>query len=447
MILKDYDKIRNFSDGNGILSYLNKSVKTELNREGFYTEKIDDSSLEVSESHLKVISNFREDFSEINIGKELFSNNEAIKYNSKLGYYTNLYAGYVKDEVQRIKSSSGGLTTWLLCKLKEEKRIDYVISVGKGNDDKLFQYTISETVDQIKETSKTKYYPVELSKVLEFVKNTEGKFAVVGIPSFITSLRLLAREDEEINSKIIFHIGLVCGHIKSTKFTEYMCKQMGVSMEDVIDVNYRDKNNTFKSDNYNITVKYNENGKILTKTKSIKNLDGQDWGKGYFKHYSSDFVRDVMNETADVTFGDAWLPEFTNDPLGTNIVLIRNKTIEKIFRKGFKESDIYLQELTEKKIIQSQIAHFRHTQDELSYRIKINKLDSDPLFKNKIEYNSISIDRKIVQHIRKKITSKSTSLYIDNQDLDVFYSKMKKYNVLYKYTYLVSRVFRKILRK
>jgi coenzyme F420-reducing hydrogenase beta subunit len=39
----------------------------------------------------------------------------------------------------------------------------------------------------------------------------------------------------------------------------------------------------------------------------------------------------VLAETADVTVGDAWLPEYIKDGLGTNIITIRSPEILAIF--------------------------------------------------------------------------------------------------------------------
>ncbi|MCG3561936.1 DEAD/DEAH box helicase, partial [Klebsiella pneumoniae] len=58
-----------------------------------------------------------------------------------------------------------------------------------------------------------------------------------------------------------------------------------------------------------------------------------------------DFTDDVMNETADITLGDAWLPEYTMDSEGNNIVIIRNPIIKRIVEKALTEGRIKLDEI------------------------------------------------------------------------------------------------------
>lgn len=47
--------------------------------------------------------------------------------------------------------------------------------------------------------------------------------------------------------------------------------------------------------------------------------------RDFFKLNISDFADDVLNGTADVTLGDAWLPEYTKDYMENNILIMRNE--------------------------------------------------------------------------------------------------------------------------
>src|SRR5699024_6587501 len=108
-----------------------------------------------------------------------------IEYNEYTGYYLKNYAGYVKEGSFRELGSSGGMGNWIAAKLLQNKMVDGIIHV-KGTDKLdeanpvLFEYQISNTFDELSKGAKSKYYPIELSKVLDLVKNNKGKYALIG---------------------------------------------------------------------------------------------------------------------------------------------------------------------------------------------------------------------------------------------------------------------------
>ena len=114
----------------------------------------------------------------------------------------------------------------------------------------------------------------------------------------------------------------------------------------------------------------------MTIVKPTKELLGQNWGQGYFKTKASDFTDDVMNETADITLGDAWLPEYTKDSKGNNVIVVRNPVIDDLIREGIESGRLNLDVVDKETIFRSQAAHYRHTHDELAYRLyKKDKLN------------------------------------------------------------------------
>ena len=141
----------------------------------------------------------------------------------------------------------------------------------------LFQYDISYSIDDIKEGSKTKYYPVEFSKVINTVKEKPGRYAIVGIPSFIMAIRLLAENDETIKERIKFTIGLICGHQKSSKVAEAFGGQVGIKPGDLKHIDFRAKLPGRKSSDYGVKMYGLIDGENKTVTKSINELIGDNW--------------------------------------------------------------------------------------------------------------------------------------------------------------------------
>ncbi len=392
-----------------------------------------------------VCSMSHKSYDEDKIAKELFRNTDDIKHNQVIGYYLNLYAGHVIEGDYRKNASSGGFATWIFKELLVNKHIDGVIHVKASSAaETLFEYGVSTTVEEICEGSKTKYYPVEFSKALNKVKKLPGKYAIIGIPSFITELRLLAMQDKTIDNKIKYTIGLICGHQKSSKYTEALAWQYGIKPGDLRDINYRKKIPNKSSSDYSIEMTGTINGKLVKKTVNQNNFFVSNWGHGFFKTKFSDFTDDAMNETADISLGDAWLPEYVTDEKGNNILIVRNKEIQRIINNGLKEGKIKLDALSVNDIIRSQKGLIRHTRDALPYRLY--KLDRTQIWRPKKRIqasNKLPYIRKKVQNIRKDIAEQSHLIYreaVIRDDWMFFEKKMQKYVNRYDYAYKLLRI-------
>ncbi|CAK2010511.1 Coenzyme F420 hydrogenase/dehydrogenase, beta subunit C-terminal domain [Vibrio crassostreae] len=448
MKVKEFNSKKIYSDVSGISSYVDNRIKIEMNSYGLYEEVInDDITGDLSPLVQKVSPYLNNKMSISDVAETLFSEHECIRHDDRIGYYKSLFVGHVKEGEYRENASSGGMGTWIFKELFEKGLIDGVIHV-KENADKassiLFKYGISKSIEEIQAGAKTKYYPVELSEVLDLVKNNKGKYAIVGIPSFIASIRLLALNDAEIKERIIFTVGLICGHQKSSKFADYMAWQVGIRPGNLKEIDFRHKLNDAKADSYAIKMTGLVDGEIKTVIKSKNHLSGQNWGFGYFKPLASDFTDDVFNETADIVVGDAWLPEYTNDSEGNNIVIIRSPIIQNLITEAIDEDKLVMNDVDADTIFKSQAAHYRHTYDELSYRQYKQKKNNRWYPINRVnESTTISFLRGKVQDIRMEISSKSHrnfKMAVEKNDLAFFEKKMKILTYKYKFVYYLMAI-------
>nr|WP_295710036.1 coenzyme F420 hydrogenase/dehydrogenase beta subunit N-terminal domain-containing protein [uncultured Halomonas sp.] len=146
------------------------------------------------------------------IASKHFSN--TCEYNNQVGYYNGVYAGHVSEGEFRKQGSSGGMGTWVLNELLSKGLVDYVVHVKSETSEQdlnniPFKYQISETLEATQQGRKSHYYPIELSEVLRTVRSTPGRYAVVGLPCFIKSIRLLQAQDAVLNDRIQYCVGLV----------------------------------------------------------------------------------------------------------------------------------------------------------------------------------------------------------------------------------------------
>ena len=82
-------------------------------------------------------------------------------------------------------------------------------------DGVLFQYSISRCAEEVAEGAKSRYYPVEMSQVMDEVRRQHGRYVFVGLPCFVKAIRRLCMVDDVIAKRIVYCVGLVCGHLKS----------------------------------------------------------------------------------------------------------------------------------------------------------------------------------------------------------------------------------------
>lgn len=443
-----------YSVQSGVFSAVNEKITTTLNQYGQYEAQFDASEFMQKElddlAAVSAMSN--SDLNETVLGKKLFGGIKNIKHDKVLGYYTDLYGGYVSAGEYRKNASSGGIGTWLLVQLFEQKLIDGVIHVHPSTtkDGVLFNYVISKNVKDIKAGAKSRYYPVDLSEVLKTVKKSGGKYAVTGIPSFITELRLLAEHDAVFKHAIAFTVGLVCGHQKSTKYVEALAWQHGIKPGDLISVDFRKKVKGQPSNRYISEFTGKIDGKVKTIVKDQDDLFVSNWGHGMFKSKLSDFTDDTFNETADISLGDAWLPEYTKDSDGNNVIVVRNAKIAKILKEGIASGELSLDTLSAEKIIKSQSGLVHHTQDELPYRLE--RKDRSKVWRPIKRFeasNDLPSLRKYVQDIREKIATSSHEKYreaVRRNDWSYFEDSMRP--LVNKYTFAYQLVnARKVLKK
>lgn len=410
--------------GCGACLYKNNvsGLKMYWNNEGFLVPNFKVEQYKNIDEHVNVCpfnpSPEKEVLTEDEISKIFL--NETPNFHSKVGKYYNTYVGY--SEQNRLTSSSGGLATYFLLQLFEKRIIDAVITVGDG-DDNFFMYKLIKTKEELLETSKTKYYPVSLATSLKELENFEGNVAIVGVGCFIKAVRLLQHYNPELKNKIVFTIGIICGGIKSKFFAEYLASKAGVNENQFIKPQFRIKDFESNAGDYSFgCTDLNGNEKQI-KMKSV----GEMWGTGLFKCNACDFCDDVTSELADISLGDAWIPPYSNDGKGTNVIVTRSILSENILKEGINNKNLNVKELPFDTFLSSQQGSYNHRHKGLPYRIKFLKQKGNKIPPKRIHNEKITIDFKIVQILRMGLRRKSLVIWIEKPNSHFFDYAIKKY--------------------
>jgi coenzyme F420 hydrogenase subunit beta len=448
--------------GCGACAAINNSpLKMQLDEYGKLKATVDpcvDQSL-LSYSVQSVCPFSNESLNEDQISQPLFSND--CKYHDKIGYYLGTYAGYVLEDNFRDRGSSGGMGTWLVSNLLSQGLVDGVIHVQQRHpsksDPRLFSYQLSTTIEQVNNGAKSRYYPVEMSEVLQLIRQRPGHYVIVGIPCFIKAVRLLMRQDEVLAERIKFCVALICGHLKSMRFAEMFAWQSGIAPGHLLAIDFRKKLSNADANRYGVEVTgVQKDGQIATHVAAVRDLYGTDWGLGFFKYKACDYCDDVVGETADVTVGDAWLPQYVKDSKGTNVVVVRHPVIHEMIERAMSAGKLKLDLISADEVSQSQRSGFQHRREGLAYRLHLTDLQGQWRPKKRVQpkanhLNSILQER---QNLRVALAAESHIAFknaIDAGEFSVFQQRLdllvQRYQYLYrKEALLWRRVARRIKR-
>lgn len=127
------------------------------------------------------------------------------------GEFKDASVSYALDPAIREGSTSGGTVTAILCWLLETKQIDGALIIV-SDDTELWKGKpiIARTRDEILSGMKSKYAITPTNVGFEEIRQTPGRYAVVGLPCQIHGLRKAQRLDARLKERVVLAIGLFC---------------------------------------------------------------------------------------------------------------------------------------------------------------------------------------------------------------------------------------------
>jgi len=285
----------------------------------------------------------------------------------QLGVFDSCYLGKTLDQKIRDVYSSGGVISSLLTYLLESGIINGAL-VTKMSSENPFQTEafLANTVKEIRQAAGSKYCPVATNTVIKDILRKDGKFAVVGLPCHIQGLRKAESLDPKLKAKIFVHLGLFCGHTVNSFGIFYLLKKLHIEKEDVTQIRYRS---------------HGWPGGLLVELRDKDSIfyPPQAYWNNLFSNFSFTPKRcllcpDGVNEFADLSFGDAWLPEIPRGRYGTSIIISRTAIGEHLLNLGKSSGKIELIKIKPEKVIQSQKAMLTFKKRKLPARIFAAKM-------------------------------------------------------------------------
>jgi len=333
----------------------------------------------------------------------------ASRRDARTGRFEAAFVGAAIEGDFRARGSSGGLVSWVAGELLDRGLVDGVAHVAPaGESHPYFAYRISRSSEAVRAGAKSRYYPVELSGIVAEIRRVPGRYAIVGIPCFIKAIRLLCEADAVLAERIAYTLGLFCGHMKSARFVESFAWQLGVAPEAVTRPEFRLKDPNRPANWYTAHLTLSDGS---TRQKDWWHLCDGDWGAGFFQNAACNSCDDVMAETADIAFGDAWVEPYASDGRGTNVVIARTPELAGHLRRAGDAGRLELAEVDADFLAATQAAGLRQRREGLAYRLTWRRKGLRPN-KRVAPSADLPLRRKAIYRLRHHISAASHRVFL-----------------------------------
>jgi coenzyme F420 hydrogenase subunit beta len=333
---------------------------------GIYQPKIDAERCNLCGLCVKVCPGLSIDFESLN--SSVFGHQPV---NARVGNHLSCYVGHSTDEAIRYNSASGGLATQLLAYAFEKGLIDGAVVTRMSRDNPLEpEVFIARTAKEVITASKTKYCPVAANTGLRQILKEEGRYAVVGLPCHIHGVRKAEQVFKVLKKRIVLHIGLLCSHMVRFEGVDLLVDKLHLQKGAIRELNFRGEG-------------WPGSMLISMSNGSKRKLPLIGSWYAYWPVFSSFFFTpmrctmcpDQAAELADLSLGDAWLPELKSEKSGESLLIVRTKEANDLLALLNREKAIDLRKVQVNKVEQSQFVNLIFKKKDLGARLStIRKL-------------------------------------------------------------------------
>ena len=128
------------------------------------------------------------------------------------GHISGAYVGYSTDRTVRQNGAGGGLATALVIDLLESGEIDgCVVTRMRPNKPWLGEAFVARNPTELKSSQGSRYTIIPLNRTLQEIRETPGRYAVIGLPCHVHGIREAAQVDPVLAERIAAVLGTFCG--------------------------------------------------------------------------------------------------------------------------------------------------------------------------------------------------------------------------------------------
>jgi coenzyme F420 hydrogenase subunit beta len=304
------------------------------------------------------------DFKELNT--KIFGK---IPENRFLGNYSRCYLGHANDDSVRSETSSGGMVTQLLIFALENGIIDGALVTRMKKDNPLrTEPFIARTRGEIILASKSKYCPASPDEALKLILRERGRFAVIGLPCHIHGIRKAEENVKGLKEKIVLHLGLICSHAVNFFGTALLLEKLTISSDQIAEIAYRGRGWPGS-----MSIRLNNDSTQSLLYVGNWNSYGPVFSSFFFTPRRCLMCPDETNELADISFGDAWIPELKNERNGESVIVVRTNAGAKILDMACAEGAIFMKALGHRRVECSQAGPLKFKKKDFDCRLAMIK--------------------------------------------------------------------------
>lgn len=216
------------------------------------------------------------------------------------GTMLHLAKGHAVDPEIRFRSATGGILTALAVYLVESGEVDGILQIGVSSDNPLHNETrFNTTRAEIVASAGSRYGPTAPLKDVHTALDSGKRFAFVGKPCDVATLRNLAKVDPRVDRQIPYMLAMFCGGNPGMAATYNIVRRFGEDPRDVEEFRYR--GHGWPGPTYVRTRQGREHSQTYDET-WFSNLT-------YELMFRCKICADGIGEHADVVAGDAWVME------------------------------------------------------------------------------------------------------------------------------------------
>ena len=243
-----------------------------------------------------------------NLCHKICQNNNNLELSKPIKWYQ----GWAEDEDVRSRSSSGGAATALMLSFVENG--SFVCSCIFRDGQFLFDVTNKkEDIGMFAGSKYVKSNPQGIYKKIKNLLNNGEKVLFIGLPCQVAALKLFVGEQLVDN---LYTVDLICHGTPSPQLLQMFLKQYGYELKDIKNIAFRKKNK--------FQVRDGDKGIItngVTDSYLISFLNGVCYTENC---YSCKYAQ--FNRVSDITLGDSWGSDLSNEEQSKGISLILCKT-------------------------------------------------------------------------------------------------------------------------
>lgn len=273
------------------------------------------------------------------------------------------FLGSCLDPEILTSAASGGIVSGLLAYALSEGLINgvYLLTPGWGKPFTM-ETVLAVSVDQVKASAGSYYWPAPVGQRLRDILRSEGKFAFVGLPCEIQALRKAQSVFPRLNERIAFSFGLFCGGRTTVQGQLFAMKRYGVDTSRIAKIEYRHSDWPG-----HLKVTMEDCSEVhVPKSKQLQGYASQ-----LICHPRCLYCHDSLADLADISTGDALRLEDFRQPHEKSIVIARTNKGLVLLEEASKAGVLNLREVEVSKVIHSQHRPLIHKKQALWSRLKV----------------------------------------------------------------------------